>query len=113
MPSHYQDKLVELTAEKITFHHYYFPFCDRSVPFKQIEDIQVTPASILTGRWRLWGTGDFRTWFPLDMKRPKRDRIFIVSLRGSKLRIGFTVEDSAKVEAILKASGLLHSVPAA
>jgi len=112
MPSHYQDKLVELTDDAITFHHYYFPFGDRSVPFKQIEHIEVTSVPPMTERWRLWGTGDFRTWFPLDMKRPKRDRIFIASLRGSHLRIGFTVEDSAQVEAILKDAGLLPAAPA-
>ncbi len=112
MPSYYQDKLVELTAEKITFHHYYFPFGDRSVPFKQIESIEVAPSTIMRGRWRIWGTGDIRTWFPLDIKRPVRERIFVAMLRGSSRRIGFTVEDSAKVEAILKDSGLLHSVPA-
>ncbi len=110
MYHHYQDKLVELTDAEIRFHHYYFPWGDQSVLLKQIESIEVTPATIMRGRWRIWGTGDFRTWFPLDIKRPARERIFVARLRDSSRRIGFTVEDAAKVEAVLKDLGLLHPV---
>jgi hypothetical protein len=60
------------------------------------------------GSWRIWGTGDFQTWFPLDGKRPRRDRIFVASLRDTSQRIGFTVEDSQKVAGILEERGLLR-----
>jgi hypothetical protein len=104
----YKDKLVEVTDEAVTFHRYYFPFGDRSVPFTEIERVEAGPPSIMDGSWRIWGTSDFRTWFPLDSRRPKRDRIFVASLRGTRRRIGFTVEDSPKLEGILKERGLLH-----
>lgn len=99
----YKDKLIELSDEEIIFHRYYFPFGgDRRVSWGQIASIQVKEPSLLGGSWRLWGSGDFRTWFPLDFKRPGRDRIFVAILRDSLRRIGFTVEDSQKVIAILK-----------
>jgi hypothetical protein len=114
MNTTYKDKLIEVTDREVVFHHYYFPFGgDKHVPFSQIESIQARPASFFGGSWRLWGTGDFRTWFPQDFKRPSRDQIFFASLRGSSRRIGFTVEDSHAARSVLKERGLLHETPSA
>ncbi len=105
----YKDSLVEVTDQEIVFHRYYFPFGnDKHVPLSQIESIQARPPSLISGSWRIWGTGDFQTWFPLDGKRPRRDRIFVASLRNTSQRIGFTVEDSQKVAGILEERGLLR-----
>lgn len=60
------------------------------------------------GSWRIWGSGDLHTWFPLDGARPNRDRIFIMFLRNRYWRIGFTVEHSNEVTEILKGRGLLR-----
>jgi hypothetical protein len=110
----YKDSLVEITEQEIVFHHYYFLFGnDKHVPLSQIESVQVRPPSFFGGSWRLWGSGDFRTWFPLDSHRPSRDRIFIASLRGRFRRIGFTVEDSQEVTGILRERGLLNETPLA
>jgi hypothetical protein len=114
MNTTYKDKLIEVTDQEIVFHRYYFPFGgDKHVPLSQIESVQVRHPSVLGGSWRIWGSGDFRTWFPLDGARPSRDRIFVVYLRDSSRRIGFTVEDSPKVTSVLKERGLLHETPAA
>jgi hypothetical protein len=107
MATIYKDSLVEITDTGLTLHHYYFPFGDRNVAFDELEEIEVFAPSIWRGRWRIWGSGDLRTWFPLDWKRPSRDRIFIAHLRGKTRRIGFTVENSAQVEKLLTAKRLL------
>ena len=104
----YNDKLIELTDRGMVFHHYYFPFGDKQVSFDQIEHVETRPPSLSNGSWRAWGTGDLRTWFPLDIKRPSRDLIFFASLRDSKRCIGFTVENSSRVKAILDERGLLQ-----
>src|ERR1017187_9278515 len=114
MSTLYKDGLVEVTDQEVVFHRYYFPFGgDKHVPFSQIESVQVTQPSVFGGSWRIWGSGNFRTWFPLDGGRPGRDRIFVASLRNSSRRIGFTVEDSKKVTSVLKERGLLHETPSA
>jgi hypothetical protein len=113
MSTIYKDKLIEVTDEGITFHRYYFPFGDRSIPFAQIERVEVGSPSVIDGSWRLWGTGDFRTWFPLDGERPKRDRIFVATVRDSSRRIGFTVEDAPQVERVLRERRLLHETTSA
>jgi hypothetical protein len=109
MSTLYKDSLVEVTDQEIVFRRYYFPFGSaRHVPLSQIANILARPPSLVGGSWRIWGTGDFQTWFPLDGKRPRRDRIFVASLRDTSQRIGFTVEDSQKVAGILEERGLLR-----
>jgi hypothetical protein len=109
----YADRLVLIDADGITFRRYSLLFCrDRRVPFAEIASITVRAPSLATGRWRLWGSSDLRTWFPIDWHRPSRDAIFLIELAGSRSRIGFTVEDSARVVEILRERGLLHGDPA-
>ncbi len=110
MSTLYKDHLVEVTDEEVVFHRYYFPFGgDKHVPLSRIESVQVRPRSIWSGSWRIWGSGDLRTWFPFDGARPSRDRVFIAFLRGCWRRIGFTVEDSEQVIEILQQQGLLRA----
>ena len=115
MSTTYKDSLIEITDQEIVFHRYYLPFGSaKHVPLSQIESIQVRPPSFLGGSWRLWGAEDWlRTWYPQDFARPKRDRLFLVILRGRFRRIGFTVEDSKKVIEVLEERGLLHETPSA
>lgn len=99
----YADRLVSITGDRITLAAYSFPFAgSRKIPFADIEQIQVLEPSLANGRWRIWGSGDLRTWFPLDIHRPSRDRIFVARLKTGRTRIGFTVEDSARVITVLE-----------
>jgi hypothetical protein len=102
VPTLYQDSLIEITEKALKLRRYYFPFGrDRTVPFEDFKKIEVISPSVLRGSWRIWGSGDFKTWFPLDWKRPSRDRLFIGSLRGQTSRIGFTAENGAEVQKLL------------
>ncbi|MEN6343126.1 MAG: hypothetical protein ABFC89_11280 [Methanospirillum sp.] len=107
----YADRLVLIDGDAITFRRYSVLFCrSRRVPFAEIERITVRAPSLATGKWRLWGSGDLCTWFPLDWHRPSRDAIFLLERKGSRRRIGFSVEDSARVAAILRERGRLSVV---
>jgi len=103
----YSDDLIEITDNSILFRWYYFPFGRRRVSLSEIDHIVAKEPSLLSGKWRIHGTRDFKTWFPCDWKRPKRDRIFIATLQGKQTKIGFSVEDSEKVQKILKNKELL------
>ncbi len=120
MSLRYSDDLVEITDETITFKKFYFglsfspkrlqlgfSFQPKRLKLSQIARIDARPPSLLSGKWRIWGARDLRTWFPLDWHRPRRDKIFIASLRHSAKRIGFTVENSKRVAEVLKDKGLL------
>ncbi|MFA4876734.1 MAG: hypothetical protein WC586_04930 [Methanoregula sp.] len=104
----YQDHLVSISGNSITFHHYSFPLflSDRQVYFRDIVRIDVKKTALGTGKWRIAGSGDFRTWFPMDWDRPSRDRTFFATMRAGWWKIGFTVENSSRVLSILKGQGL-------
>lgn len=104
----YKDRLIEITGDIITFYNYYFPAGAKTVPFSQVKSIEEKPPTLINGKWRLHGTGDFRTWFPADYNRPARDTIYIMKLRGKWVRIGFTAEDSKAVSELLRSKGLLR-----
>jgi hypothetical protein len=105
----YANTLIEITSQTILFRNYYFPYGKKQIAWSEIEHIEVTEPTILNGKFRIHGTGDFRTWFPRDRKRPTRDKIFIIYLRNKNRRIGFTVENSEKVVSIIKTKGPLAS----
>jgi hypothetical protein len=108
-PVLYADHLVSITGDSITFYRYGFPFLvSRNVAFSDIDHVTVMEPSITNGRWRIWGSGDLRTLFPLDTHRSSRDRIFIASLKTRGMKIGFTVEDSSRVLVFFKEHGLIE-----
>ena len=74
---------------------------------RNIQCIAVEKPTIWNGKWRLHGTGNFKIWFPKDYSRPKRDRIFIATLKNQWVKIGFTVEDGDRVEKLLSAMNLI------
>jgi hypothetical protein len=94
----------------IQFRHYYFPIGSKSVPFADIMSIESKPNTLLNGKWRLWGTGDFMTWFPRDWKRPQRSSIFFLRLAGQKIRIGFTVENAEQFIRVIESKGVKVSI---
>ena len=104
----YEDKLVEITDGSIILYKYYFPsFTPKVISFDIIENINVRKPTLFSGKWRIHGTGNFRTWYPFDSLRPKRDRIFIISIMGKWVQSAFTVENSTEVESILKRKRLI------
>jgi hypothetical protein len=102
----YSDGLLDITDDAVVLKRYYFPFGSKRVPFSDIEHIASEVPTFLNGKWRLWGTGTFTTWFPLDWRRPLRDRLFFMTLSDGSWRIGFTAEDSKRVSEIFMQKGL-------
>jgi hypothetical protein len=97
----YSDRLIEISEDAVLIRKYYFPFGSKRVSLADIESVTAYKPSLLSGAYRYWGTGDFRTWYPPD-NRTKRDRIFIMKLKEKWWQIGFTVEDSQTVLNVLK-----------
>jgi hypothetical protein len=112
-PILYQDGLVTILHDAIVLkRHTFFNFGTRRIPFAETRTIVTEVPSLRTGKWRIQGTGDLNTWYPLDWKRPSRDTSFIITLKARQMRVGFTVEDSQQVMTILSDKGLLSSASA-
>ena len=109
----YEDNLVTIFSDSILLKNYYlFSFGSKRIRFDRIRTITVEKPTLFTGKWRLQGSGDLRTWFPLDAKRPTRDKVFLVTLLDKRTHIGFTVEHSDEVLRILKEKGLIQQATA-
>ncbi len=109
----YEDRLIEISTDSILIKNYYFPLVgSKRVPFDKIEFITAEKPSLLNGQFRIWGTRNFVTWYPLDCARPSRDKIFIINLLGKTIRIGFTVNNSETVLRILEQKGLIQHATA-
>ena len=88
-------------------HNYYFPTgVSKKIAFSKIDHIECVKPALLSGKWRLWVTGDFRTWFPADFSRNKRVAIFVIHQK-KRMLIGFPVKNSEEVKNILKEKSLL------
>ncbi len=110
METIYTDSLVTITQTEIIFRHYYFPAGkEKRVALADIERIEVKPSTLLNGKWRIHGTGNFKVWFPRDIHRAGRDRIFFAVLKRQWIDIGFTVEDGNRVEQIFRDMNLIPS----
>ncbi len=105
----YSDKLVEIDEKSILFRHYYFPIGSKRVQFSAIKHIEVVLPTLMNGKFRIHGSGDFRTWYPFDWKRPSREQIFILTPKKGWWRIGFTVERSGLAELLFEKNGVLKS----
>jgi hypothetical protein len=106
----YKDSLVEIRDDSITLKNYYFPFISKKVLFKDIENIEIKESTLFNGKWRIWGTGNFSYWFPLDFLRPSRKEIFLITYKNQQIKSGFTVVNSDKVENILREKEWLSGV---
>ena len=104
----YQDSLITIEGDNLTLKNYYFPsMSSKKILFANVESIMVYESSILRGKWRIQGTGDFRTWYPADSYRYKRDKIFVIIFKNKWMRSAFTVENSEKVTEILTEKELI------
>lgn len=108
----YTDSLIKIENSAITFFNYsLFSGKKKTIPFDQIESIQVKKPSLWNGRFRISGTGGFGVWFPSDPGRPSRDKIFIARMKKRWVfHVGFTVENSDAVEEILKKLRLIKTI---
>lgn len=101
----YSDSLVRLSEQGIAF----LTSSSRTVPYSAIESVQSLEPTLRNGKWRIWGTGTLSTWFVFDGHRPSRDRIFVATIKGQTTKLGFTAEDSSRVETILRSKGLIRT----
>ena len=106
----YKDILVEISDDSITLKNYYFPFISKKVLFKDIENIEVREPTLFNGKWRIWGSGNFSYWFPIDFSRPLRKEIFFIKYKTQRIKSGFTVVNPEKVEKILKEKEWLSGI---
>jgi len=98
----YDDGLVQLDSYGLTIRRYYFPFgTSKRIPYPRIRGVQERRFGQLTGKLRLWGSGDLRHWLPLDTNRFQKEKAIILKL-GGWWRPMITPDEPDRVLAILQ-----------
>ena len=98
----YDDGLVKLDLDGLTIRRYYFPLgTSKRIPYARIKGVQERHMGALTGKGRLWGSGDLRHWFPLDLRRPQKEKALLLEV-GAWVRPVITPEDPERVLALLQ-----------
>jgi hypothetical protein len=99
----YDDGLIELDSDGLTIRQYYFPLgTSKRIPYAQIKDVQERHMGLLTGKGRLWGSGDLRHWASLDLHRAQKEKALILDL-GTWIKPVITPDDPDRVLALLQA----------
>ena len=77
----YDDGTIVCGPDRLVIRSYYFPFGTKTVQYGQIQGLQrIEIKGVWSGKWRLWGTGNWRYWANLDTKRPRKKTGFVVDL---------------------------------
>ena len=102
MADEYEDGKIVCSPDRLEIHSYYFPFGTKSVPYTQIKGLQrMEITGLMSGKWRIWGTGNPRYWANLDTKRPKKKAGFVVDL-GRKISPIVTPDEPDAFESVLR-----------
>ncbi len=102
MTDSYDDGRIVCDSDRLEIHSYYFPFGTKSVPYTRIKGLQrVEIKGLLSGKWRIWGTGNPRYWANLDTKRPTKKVGFVVDL-GRKVSPIVTPDNPDAFESVLR-----------
>ncbi len=81
--SAYQDRWIECTDTQVRVRGYYFPWGTKRIPYTSIRSLDRFTLTMLRGKGRIWGSGDFKHWANLDPRRPKKSVGFAVNLGTS------------------------------
>lgn len=102
MADTYDDGRIVCSVDRLEIRSYYFPVGTKGVPYAQIKGLQrIEIKGLLSGKWRLWGTGNPRYWANLDPKRPSKKTGFIVDL-GRRVNPIVTPDDPDAFESVLR-----------
>jgi hypothetical protein len=92
MAAQYRDRWIECSEQEIRIRGYYFPWGTKHIPYTAIRSVRRIAMGPLTGRGRIWGTGNPRYWAGLDPERATKDVAFVLDV-GRAVRPFVTPED--------------------
>ncbi len=96
----YDDGGVALDDAGIVIRRYCFPWGSKRIPYGSIREVRRKELGAVRGKWRLWGSGDFRHWWNLDTHRPSKEAALELDT-GHRVIPTITPDDVDAVERIL------------
>ena len=102
----YDDGRVACTEDAVIIRWYYFPPWDKRIPYQKIEQVRRVQMTAMSGRYRIWGSGDFVHWFNYDPHRPSKSVALIIRVTGHSVRPVITPDNADDVTAELAVHGV-------
>lgn len=97
---HYDDGRICLDDHGITIRWYYL-WGSKRIPYSSIQSFIRRPMGAMTGKGRIWGSGDFVHWWNLDPRRPGKTEAFELRV-GKRVIPTISPDDPERVEEILR-----------
>lgn len=102
----YADPLLRIADGELRIGRYYAPVAaPKRVPLGRIRQATERRMGVLSGRWRIRGSGELRHWFNLDPGRTRKTRAFVLDL-GGWTRPVVTPDDPDGFARALEAAGV-------
>jgi hypothetical protein len=96
----YADARITADDEGIRVRSYYFPAGNKRIAWAAVKGVQRRAITAMRGRYRIWGSGDFRHYYNLDPTRPQKDTAFVFDL-GRHIRPVLTPDDPDAFAAVV------------
>ncbi|HUY64996.1 MAG TPA: hypothetical protein VMV14_10845 [Acidimicrobiales bacterium] len=80
----YDDGRIACDDEALVIRRYY-PWGAKRIPYRAIVSVTRRQMEVVSGKWRIWGSGDLRHWWNLDPSRPGKDVVLILDVGGRVL----------------------------
>lgn len=85
----------------LRIHWHYFPYGTKDIPYTEIMGIRRVLLRPLRGKVRIWGTGTFRYWVNLEVRRPAKKFGFILD-NEKKVKPFVTPDSPDAFEAVVR-----------
>ena len=100
----YDDGLVACAADALIIRRYTLLLRPRRIPYADIRSARQIRVGVMR-RLRLWGSGDLRHWFNLDLRRPEKQVAFALDV-GRGMQPTITPDDPDRVAEVLRSHGV-------
>lgn len=105
----FHDEKLEIYKDCVIVKDYYAPGFDKKLRTSDIENVWVENLTFVGGKYRLWGTGTFRTWAPFHFGRATRDKALVIRRKSGLIKaIKITLETQNPAKACGLLCNLLH-----
>jgi len=101
----YDDGLIACSDDELVIRRYGGLLRTKRIPYGRIRKATRITLGPVRGKWRLWGSGDFRHWYNLDPERRRKEVGLVLDL-GGRIQPVITPDDPERVVAILRDRGV-------
>jgi hypothetical protein len=100
----YDDGSIRVDTDGLLIRRYYFPFGSKRIPYAAITGIDVVQLQGVraASRWRIWGSGDLKHWWNLDLDRPRKTTALVIRTAAQRTLPTITPDDPLAAEAALR-----------